>query len=389
MIEIPRTTVKNFHIESIRNKIIKLIKRRVLLAKPNIFDTLRDGQPLDNFLFNLFDTDFILDSSQNNLLYCYLLLNEFKITALRNNKENREKSIQSLRELIYYDPRILKLLSGTSVYPTDFDLKNIKNFEKYWNSLFSYIDRFNVEIKEIFDYSDFSELRGAYINSLKIKACPYCNLTELNGNTEVDIDHRLIKSNFPLFALSLWNLVPSCLPCNQRYKNSKSSVISPFFASFKYGPYFRIQFSKNIPSENAADFLNELEICLSNDIPPSLSKNEVYSHKKTFELESRYNSSNIAKNRIFSIYNTARNTPRYLIEDYSELDLDPAKFSNSFFGLFQFKSDEYFNDSQYLSILNKLSFDILEFYFTDHPEINLNRHHHNYSNFGSSRSSHS
>ncbi len=41
-----------------------------------------------------------------------------------------------------------------------------------------------------------------------------------NYNLRADFDHFLNKIDYPLFALSLYNLVPSCLNCNRTIKRS-------------------------------------------------------------------------------------------------------------------------------------------------------------------------
>lgn len=71
------------------------------------------------------------------------------------------------------------------------------------------------------------------VNELGLRTCPYCN-KEYIGNRGADImgatlDHFFSKSEFPFFAISLYNLIPSCNTCNS-VKNKKNGLdmISPF-----------------------------------------------------------------------------------------------------------------------------------------------------------------
>jgi hypothetical protein len=98
----------------------------------------------------------------------------------------------------------------------------------------------------IFNYDKFSEsefqnLNGnrwsayEFCNKLNINVCPYCNrlytFTVLNnyndyeGDNEIeitrpDLDHFFPQSRIPVFALSFFNLIPSCTLCNSRFKSS-------------------------------------------------------------------------------------------------------------------------------------------------------------------------
>lgn len=62
-----------------------------------------------------------------------------------------------------------------------------------------------------------------------IKCCPYCNenfIFNREDNSSAQLDHFYPKEKFPLFAVSLYNLVPSCPACNHM-KQEKQISISP------------------------------------------------------------------------------------------------------------------------------------------------------------------
>lgn len=95
-------------------------------------------------------------------------------------------------------------------------------------------------LKRIYDYSIFQrknvKVWGAYelCRKLSIETCPYCNLAYAHTVFEKNIpkirptlDHFFDKANFPIFALSLGNLVPSCYNCNSSLKGSKDFFSMP------------------------------------------------------------------------------------------------------------------------------------------------------------------
>ena len=67
--------------------------------------------------------------------------------------------------------------------------------------------------------------------------CPSCK-QEINCQTEVvntaQLDHFFAKDSYPLFAVSFYNLIPSCYSCNH-VKSNKDLEYSPYDTSFPFG----------------------------------------------------------------------------------------------------------------------------------------------------------
>lgn len=60
--------------------------------------------------------------------------------------------------------------------------------------------------------------------------CPYCNRNYVNNRGEAlgsEMDHFYSKNKYPMFAISLYNFIPSCSSCN-RIKGIKELKINPF-----------------------------------------------------------------------------------------------------------------------------------------------------------------
>lgn len=68
-----------------------------------------------------------------------------------------------------------------------------------------------------------------------LTVCPYCNRNYINGRGKKssggELDHFYNKSNYPVFALCLYNLIPSCSICNRNKSNMEKGFISPFDSS--------------------------------------------------------------------------------------------------------------------------------------------------------------
>ncbi|WP_059025488.1 hypothetical protein [Gabonibacter massiliensis] len=93
-------------------------------------------------------------------------------------------------------------------------------------------------ITKIFNYAEFAkkgnEEKGKYgayqlAKNLDIRVCPYCNrmytVTAIHSKNEFitrpEFDHFFPQSTYPLFALSFYNLIPSCTICNGVVKGKK------------------------------------------------------------------------------------------------------------------------------------------------------------------------
>jgi len=86
-----------------------------------------------------------------------------------------------------------------------------------------------------FDYDKHSgAIAEFFIKYVDTSTCHYCDMAYINTYIDSDdnnrrvfeLDHYIPRSECPLLALSLFNLVPSCQYCNQRIKHSKKSALN-------------------------------------------------------------------------------------------------------------------------------------------------------------------
>lgn len=166
-----------------------------------------------------------------------------------------------VQELASEEDAFLKIMTGEYSF-----LENLKEF------LDNFVDeepRLAEYLKKSYDKID-SELRKKIIDSKNISVCPYCNRNyisstykflqcnicnqellvidgtekecpgckqEIKGLTKVvntaQLDHFFSKDRYPLFAVSFYNLIPSCYSCNH-VKLNKDLKHSPYDSSFPF-----------------------------------------------------------------------------------------------------------------------------------------------------------
>lgn len=156
--------------------------------------------------------------------------------------------------VVYFDAQVRPALTGaknilgTAIHDLiiqEYDLirdGNEADFRKIQSKLSALLHgkterakkKIHTKLTRIFDYKAFSRKQnngwGAYrlCEQAAVLTCPYCNLAyghtvfyDKEGVMRPTLDHFLDKGKFPLFALSLNNLVPSCYYCNSSIKGKK------------------------------------------------------------------------------------------------------------------------------------------------------------------------
>lgn len=125
----------------------------------------------------------------------------------------------------YDNPLISEVIQNHKEFYKSFD-----RFEIMQSELKSSFLEIDVVCKKIFNYSLIkTELRTKVLAATKTNICPYCNRQFINtyriekGENRViaQLDHFFPKNLFPLFALSLYNFVPSCAHCNSILKKEE------------------------------------------------------------------------------------------------------------------------------------------------------------------------
>lgn len=143
---------------------------------------------------------------------------------------------------------LLCLLSGPEQPPNCVTGRNAPegmlrwHFDKLRDSLIGdadLTDEQNACCKKLFDYNSVGEAAYWLLEQLPMRACPYCNLHDITfaarSRLRPEFDHFFPQSKFPYFALSMFNLIPSCRYCNGKkseYYEPEEPLIYPYDESF-------------------------------------------------------------------------------------------------------------------------------------------------------------
>lgn len=87
-----------------------------------------------------------------------------------------------------------------------------------------------------YDRLIYRKINIKLINTSGIKVCPYCNENYINSRdirASAQLDHFFPRSKYPIFAISLYNLIPSCYACNHN-KSDNEVGISPYDPEVEY-----------------------------------------------------------------------------------------------------------------------------------------------------------
>jgi len=141
-------------------------------------------------------------------------------------------------------------------------------------------------------YTNFETKKQEYnaydlAKNLNINVCPYCNINPtytiiLENGEEIirpEFDHFYCQSDYPILALSFFNLIPSCHTCNANLKRNKTLTLHPYKDDFDLLAHFKL----NIHEVSFYHSTKGFEITLQTD------DEDAKKWIKLFKLQDRYN----------------------------------------------------------------------------------------------------
>ena len=166
----------------------------------------------------------------------YFTLTKWYKECRNNSRNNRVLSINKLK-LLLEEMQSLQDFIPQVWEPDERDLQNKRNFKDYLDITFKNIIELNYIFEKNISYDAFKcSYRLPLLKGMDITVCPYCNKNELiiSGSwNSADLDHFLPQSKYPLFSLSLGNLIPACKDCNRQHKKARSIGLNPRFEGFE------------------------------------------------------------------------------------------------------------------------------------------------------------
>lgn len=194
------------------------------------------------------------------------------------------------------------------------DVPTLRRLRKEWDCKFQPLqihkDFINKVLLELFGYNNFSAINLGIKDWEKVRSfnesarwspytfvfwsgvrvCPYCNrqyitpvITKKRKRMRADLDHFWPKSKYPIFSMSIYNLVPSCKFCNSSLKHEADPGIDaphPYYED--YDQYFSFSITDK-DSDNPKIIIDRFD----NEIKPLLDM---------FSIEDQYKfHGNVAK----------------------------------------------------------------------------------------------
>jgi hypothetical protein len=173
-----------------------------------------------------------------------------------------------LKLLITARPDVLKTI--IIEIENQFGINFLSNNNNYDDAT---LNDFGKIVKKVFNYKLYrkGEICKQNCDQFHLKYCPYCNehvtpvITNLNGLTGLQetqalfqLDHFYPQSRYPYLAVSFFNLIPGCSPCNAQLKLEKNFDIDTHFNPFhkRLDDYFYFELG-NILIQNENDVVIE------------------------------------------------------------------------------------------------------------------------------------
>jgi hypothetical protein len=193
----------------------------------------------------------------------------------------------NLKKIILAKPNELEELS--IIYKS----KCINEF-KIFHTYYSYLNKYT-EITYFNMIHDEKRPYNAYqlLENLKVFICPYCNRNSIyniknSKKRTSELDHFYPQSIYPFFALSFYNLIPSCGICNKiKLDKDDKEYINPYDDRFDMNK--NMKFSLKIEDSTFYHCVNGFNLnCKYNEKISDDEKNRIEANLDDFELKDLY-----------------------------------------------------------------------------------------------------
>lgn len=316
----------------------------------------------------------------HNCYYNCLIKSQKMLIYLTDTKNIKELLISSPTDLISLDDKILSLIDGIEYKELLRKFSKKKNSDNFISSLKSILNK-------IIDYSKlgnngFLDKQGVYWNSYRltseigINVCPYCNRNYINTVKDnknkaiirAQLDHFFCKSSYPLLALSIYNLIPSCYNCNSNLKGqtkfSLDKHLNPYIENYDSAKFrFYInhsddKFDSSVLCGIDIDKKHQFEVKLTTkEINDKKTEEKILNNNSIFKIDDIYSThQDIVSELITKRYLWDDNYLKNLSSQFGQFGLDDDEVYRLFIGNYKNEKD---HSRRPLSKLTKDIFDQL------------------------------
>lgn len=215
---------------------------------------------LDSLVVESKTPNYLKDIANNDTAILQRQQSFFKYLGINNYSKLKQLVVSRPDQLLLLKREILTILNLEDIFIDDRGVKQ---------SVFG-----KLLLSGLFGYTNFRKSQMCFQLIIDINlqdvTCPYCNDNSISvvdisleidddviNKAYLDLDHFYPKAQNPFFALSYFNLVPSCTICNSREKGEKEFCINthihPFQESFNDNYFFEI--NENSFIDGSTDYI--------------------------------------------------------------------------------------------------------------------------------------
>ncbi|MDO3423717.1 hypothetical protein QWT87_02375 [Chryseobacterium sp. APV1] len=171
----------------------------------------------------------------------------------RGDKKNKNKIYLNTDFLDFLNDNKKELIGGIPIelYNLDKDFKNLSINKNELKNIKSFLLETG--------YKNFQKNHSKeFLNLIGVDTCVYCNrnytLNISKTHARAELDHWYPKNEFPLLALSFYNLIPSCHSCNHikgkagDWSKALDEYVHPYFKEHNEGFNFSFFYNKKLDS---------------------------------------------------------------------------------------------------------------------------------------------
>lgn len=223
---------------------------------------------------------------------------------------------------------------------------------------------FVYEMRENNDKSSESpintEIRTEILRKIGVNVCPYCNRQFINSydiyeskRVIAQMDHFIPKKKYPLYALTLFNFIPSCSHCNSILKKEISFPTSiPINNLGNTAQFFSVEFTNYKDMVGQSD---KVSLSVLNRETNLLKKYAKEMELYNFATESIYSYHNYFSKMLMEKKQLYNESYKRYIQEILDRELTEEDFREIIFG-YKMTPEEFYSKP-----LSKLAYDIINF----------------------------